>query len=168
MQKYILMLYLTLDGVATNVWYQRCRYFTTSVILCKIFWHLQQFIVTFGIKAASYVTLFVSRLLANLLLKRFQAGATTNTVSHLVSKVQLQVSQPLLKRFIYTTFWLLLLTYLDVWYQRFRQVLVSQPLSDFSLKRLWLLLLTHGDVWYQRFVYFADTSAISSFWYKTF
>ena len=37
----------------------------------------------------------------------------------------------------------------NVWYQRFRQVLVSQPRSDLPLKRLWLPLLTHGDVWFQ-------------------
>ena len=43
----------------------------TSVILFKIFDTHSQFIVTFGFKASYVVTLLVSRLLTDLLFKRF-------------------------------------------------------------------------------------------------
>ena len=102
---------------------------TTSVILCKIFWHSQPVHCDVWYQGQLW---YSACILATYwpFVKRFLLLLLTHCDIWYQRLSTLQASQPLLKRFIYTTFWLLLLTHLNVWYQRFR--LVSQSLSDVS------------------------------------
>ena len=138
---------------------------TTSAILCKIFDTHSQFIVMFGIKA-SYVTLLVSQLLADLLFKKFLLLLLTHCdvwYQRFKCIAGIPATSKTFYRYIATTFGLPWLIHFTFCIKSFGKALVFQLLPELLFKWLWLLQLTHGDIWYHRFVYFADTSAISSF-----